>query len=75
MHILMLNILSASANFKINRLIMICIQWKSYMANKSGFSNLVAMLDAILGFTARHHLCQFMPAVSHTTDYVELFGM
>ena len=26
------------------------------------------MLAAILDFLARHHLCQFMPAVSETTD-------
>ena len=44
------------------------------MANKSGFSTLAAILDAILDFSARQHVCQFMPAVSHTTDYAEHFG-
>ena len=45
------------------------------MANKSGFPTLAAMLDAILDLSVRHHLCQFMPAVSHTTDYAEYFGV
>ena len=45
------------------------------MANKSGFSTLAAMLDAMLDFSTRHHLCQFIPAVSHRTDYAEQFGV
>ena len=69
MHILMLNTFSALANFKVNCLIMIC---KSHRC-QSGFSNLAVMLDAILDFSARHHLCQFMPAVSCTTDCAEHF--
>ena len=32
-------------------------------------------MDAILDFSARHQLCQFMPAVSETTDYAEHFGI
>ena len=28
-------------------------------------------MDATLDISARHHLFQFMPAVSHTTDYDE----
>ena len=43
----------------------------AYIANKLGFSYLAAILDAILDFSARHHLCQFMPALSYTTDYTE----
>ena len=34
---------------------------------------LAAMLAAILDFSACHHLCQFMQAVSETTDNRELF--
>ena len=33
------------------------------------------MLAAILVFSARHHLCQFMPAVSETTDNREHFDI
>ena len=33
------------------------------------FSYLATMFDAILDFLARHRLCQFMPAVSYTTEY------
>ena len=33
------------------------------------------MLAAILDFSARHHLCQFMPAVSETTDNREHFDI
>ena len=33
------------------------------------------MLVAILDFSARHHLCQFMPAVSETTDNREHFDI
>ena len=33
------------------------------------------MLAAILDFSVRHHLCQFMPAVSETTENVEHFGI
>ena len=36
---------------------------------------LAAMLAAILDFSARHHLCQFMPAVSETTDNREHFDI
>ena len=46
-----------------------------YIANNLGFSYLAAILDAILDFSARHHLCQFMLAVSYTTDYTEHFGI
>ena len=34
-----------------------------------------SMLAAILDFSARHHLCQFMPAVSETTDNREHFNI
>ena len=33
------------------------------------------MLAAILDFSVRHHLFQFMPAVSETTENVEHFGI
>ena len=33
------------------------------------------MLVAILDFSARHHLCQFMPAVSKTIENEEHFGI
>ena len=33
------------------------------------------MLRVILDFSARHHLCQFMPAVSETTENVEHFDI
>ena len=33
------------------------------------------MLAAILDFSVRHHLCQFMPAVSETTENVEHFDI
>ena len=36
---------------------------------------LATILDAFLDFSARHQLCQFMPAVSETTDYAEYFGI
>ena len=36
---------------------------------------LATILDAFLDFSARHQLCQFMPAVSETTDYAEHFGI
>ena len=54
---------------------LICISNIAYIANKLGFSYLAAMLEAILDFSARHHLCQFMPAVSYTTDYTEHFDI
>ena len=31
-------------------------------------------LDAILDFSSRHHLCQFMPVVSETTEHAKRFG-
>ena len=37
------------------------------MEKKIFFSFLLTILDAILDFSARHQLCQFMPAVSETT--------
>ena len=36
---------------------------------------LATILDAILDFSARHQLFQFMPAVSETKDYAEHFGI
>ena len=45
------------------------------MTNKLGFSTLATVLDAILDFSARDHLYQFMPGVSHTTGYEEHFGI
>ena len=36
---------------------------------------LATILDAILDFSARHQLCQFMPVVSETTDYAKHFGI
>ena len=45
------------------------------IANKLGFSYLAAILDPILDFSARHHLCQFMRAVSYITDYTEHFDI
>ena len=41
---------------------------------KIEFSVFATILDAILDFTARHQLCQFMPAVSETTNITEHFG-
>ena len=52
-----------------------CISNIAYIANKLGFSYLAAILDAILDFSARHHLSQFMPAVSYTTDFTEHFDI
>ena len=36
---------------------------------------LAAMLAAILDFSVRHHLCQFMPAVSESKENGEHFGI
>ena len=38
-------------------------------------SSMAAILDAILDFSVRHHLCQFMPAVLKTTNIQEHFGI
>ena len=54
---------------------LICISNIAYIANKLGFSYLSAILDAILDFSARHHVCQFMPAVSFTSNYTEHFDI
>ena len=69
MHFLLLIILSALDNGQKTCIDLICISNIAYIANKLGFSYLAAILDAILDFSARHYLCQFMPAVSYTTDY------
>ena len=37
--------------------------------------NKIFFLATILDFSARHQLCQFMPAVSETTDYAEHLGV
>ena len=74
MHFILLIILSALENGKK----LYRFDWISniaYIANKSWFSYLAAILDAILDFSARHHLCQFMPAVSYTTDYTKHFDI
>jgi hypothetical protein len=39
------------------------------------FPFIAAILDAILDFFYRHHLCQFIPAVLETTNVWEHFGI
>ena len=53
------------------------IEWDSYILKKKKKVFLATILNAILDFSARHQLCQFMPAVSETTDYGEhlVYGM
>ena len=41
---------------------------------KIEFSVFATILDAILDFSARHQLCQFMPTVSETTNITEHVG-
>ena len=36
-------------------------EWDSYILKKIEFSFFATILDAILDFSARHQLCQFMP--------------
>ena len=75
MYFLLLIILSALDNGQTTCIALICISNIAYVANKLGISYLAAILDAILDFSARHLLCQFMPAVSYTTDYTEHFDI
>ena len=75
MHFLLLIILSTLDNGQKLGIALICISNIAYIANKLGFSYLAAILDAILDFSARHHLWQFMLAVLFTTDYTEHFDI
>ena len=50
------------------------IEWDLYILKKKEFSVFATILDAILDFSACHQLCQFMPAVSETTNITEHFG-
>ena len=50
------------------------MEWDLYILKKIEFSVFATILDAILDFSARHQVCQFMPAVSETTNITEHFG-
>ena len=51
------------------------IEWDLYILKKNRiFCFFATILGAILDFSARHKLCQFMPAVSETTNITDHFG-
>ena len=75
MHFLLLIILSVLDKVQKTCIDLIYISNFAYIANKLGFSYLATILDATLDLLARHHLFQFMPTVSYSTDYTEHFDI